>query len=138
MMKSASLPPVEIPPPDTGNLHPLLHEIRHALARLLEEGEPTIIDLRALPLAPGEERRLEEALGEGEVEITLQALGTTRITETRYSGVWRVVHLDANGEVLGKTIEITTVPTLLPAQPGEMARALEELEGALGSEDPGE
>ena len=33
----------------TGNVTPLLHEIRHALAALLESDEQTVIDLRAMP-----------------------------------------------------------------------------------------
>ena len=51
----------------TGNVVPLLHEIRHALERLVDSGEPTMIDLRGIPLAPGEEDALESALGSGEV-----------------------------------------------------------------------
>ena len=42
----------------TYNVQPLLHEIRHALARLLDDGGHTVIDLRSLPLAPGEEEQL--------------------------------------------------------------------------------
>ena len=60
---------------ETGNVKPLLHEIRHALARLEEGGEGTVIDLQSLPLAPGEERRIEETLGKGEVSAELNALG---------------------------------------------------------------
>ena len=40
---------------ETGNVRPLLHEIRHALARLAEGEDGTIIDMSSLPLAPGEE-----------------------------------------------------------------------------------
>jgi len=49
----------------TGNVVPLLHEIRHALERLADTGECTAIDLRSLPLAPGEGDVLESMLGEG-------------------------------------------------------------------------
>ncbi len=42
----------------THNVAPLLHEIRHGLARLLETGAATIIDLRSIPMAPGEEERI--------------------------------------------------------------------------------
>ena len=41
----------------TGNVPPLLHEIRHALKRLALGEAGTSIDLRGLPLAPGEEER---------------------------------------------------------------------------------
>jgi len=136
-MKPVELPPVEVPQPETGNLEPLLHEIRHALRRLVESGDETILDLRALPLAPGEEKRLEEALGVGEVEISIQALGTTRVIETRYSGVWLVTHQDEGGEVLGRTIEVTRIPALVPSQPEEMDHSLLELEARLHTATPG-
>ena len=55
----------------TGNVIPLLHEIRHALRALLDEGEETVIDLRGIPLGPGEEAHIEERLGHGEVRVEL-------------------------------------------------------------------
>jgi len=67
----------------THNVQPLLHEIRHALARLLDDGGHTVIDLRSLPLAPGEEEQLLDELGQGEVYARLHALGPTEIVETR-------------------------------------------------------
>ncbi len=39
----------------TCNVRPLLHQVRHALDNLISHGETTIIDLRSIPLAPGEE-----------------------------------------------------------------------------------
>ena len=46
----------------TGNVTPILNEIKHALNTLIETGESTTIDLRALPMAPGEEQQLESML----------------------------------------------------------------------------
>jgi len=63
---------------ETGNVKPLLHEIRHALQRLVQGEDGTVIDMRSLPLAPGEEKRIEEALGQGELRAELNALGLTR------------------------------------------------------------
>ena len=62
----------------TGNVVPLLHEIRHALERLAETGEPTVIDLRSMPLAPGEEDAIEQVLGEGEVTATFECARAER------------------------------------------------------------
>src|SRR5210317_1964479 len=86
----------------TCNVQPLLHEIRHALARLLDDGGRTVIDLRSLPLAPGEEQQLLDELGQGEVYARLHALGPTEIIESRYPGVWVVVHFNSSDEVIGK------------------------------------
>ena len=55
----------------TGNVEPLLHEIRHALANLLNYEQESCIDLRSLPLAPGEQQELLDILGQGEVSASL-------------------------------------------------------------------
>ena len=72
----------------TWNVKPILHEIRHALDKLLESGESSIIDLRSIPLAPGEEDTIITTLGHGEVHAQLDALGPSEIYETQYAGVW--------------------------------------------------
>ena len=46
--------------------------------RLADTGEPTRIDLAALPFGPGDEKRLLGWLGRGEVSATIDALGPTR------------------------------------------------------------
>lgn len=112
---------------ETGNVRPLLHEIRHALARLAAGGAGTVIDLRSLPLAPGEERRIEEALGAGEVRVELDALGPSTIVETSYPGVWLVTHRNTENEVIGRLIEVTRVPSLVASQPEDIAAGLERL-----------
>ena len=65
-----------------GNVEPILGEILHALDRLLDDGEPTIIDLGRLPFGPGEIEHLELRLGTGEINAELDALGASRIRET--------------------------------------------------------
>ncbi len=112
--------PVETESYETGNVLPLLHEIRHALQRLIETGEATVIDLRSLPMAPGEEARIEQTLGRGEVEATLNALGPTQIHETSMPGVWWIVHYNEDEVVIGKFIEIARVPSILEAQTEDM------------------
>ncbi len=119
---------VEIP---TGNVEPLLHEIRHALKRLADGEDGTVIDLKSLPMAPGEERRIEEALGEGEVRAELQALGPTVVQETAYPGVWLVTHRNAENEVVARFIEVTRMPEILMAQPEDIERGIEKLESEL-------
>lgn len=114
-----------------GNALPLLHEIRHALARLIEEGETTVIDLQSLPMGPGDLRRLLDALGEGEVKAELEALGKTVIRESRYSGVWIIEHLSGSGGVASRFIEVTWVPSILQAQVEDVQKGLTELADAL-------
>ena len=115
----------------TRNIQPLLHEIRHALKRLLQYGEPHIIDLRRIPLAPGEEERILELLGSGEVEVTLDTTGSSRIFETRFSGVWLITHFNEDNEVIGRFIEITKIPDIVSSQTEDMLLASRRLDETL-------
>ena len=133
-MNTGSLPKIEIGSYMTGNVKPLLHEIYHALNKLLESGDPTTIDLRALPLAPGEEEQIERVLGTGEVTAELDALGTSEIKESRYSGIWMIVHYNANREIIGKFIEITSIPAILKSQREDINDSLENLAAHLQEE----
>ena len=115
----------------TQNVQPLLHEIRHALAKLLEDNGRTVINLRSLPLAPGEEEQLLAELGHGAVYARLHALGPTEIVETRYPGVWVVVHFNNDNEVIGKFIEVCDIPDLLCSQQDDIRQGLERLQAQL-------
>ena len=115
----------------TRNVKPLLHEIRHALDALLDSGECNMIDLRSIPLAPGEEEQILEELGHGEVYARLHALGPTEIVETRVPGVWVVVHYNNEDEVIGKFIEVCEIPELLRSQQEDIREGLEQLQAQL-------
>jgi hydrogenase-1 operon protein HyaF len=121
----------------TRNVRPLLHEIRHALSALVDTGETSIIDLRSIPLAPGEETKLIDRLGRGEVMVKLDALGPSEIHETRYPGVWLVTHFNEEENIIGRFIEITLVPEILKAQQEDMLDALTRLQDELlpGADD---
>lgn len=112
---------------NTGNDILILHEIRHALTSLLVEDKPTTIDLRAIPMAPGEEERIESVLGEGEISVQLNALGLSTIIETKFAGVWLVTHYNSAEEVVSKFIEVTRVPALIVSQEEDIERDLRRL-----------
>ena len=118
---------VEIGSYQTGNVLPLLHEISHALSRLLDTGESTTIDLRGLPMAPGEQERLIDFLGKGEISVQMDALGNSEIIETSFPGVWLIVHYNSNQEIMGKFIEITRMPAILETQAEDVEDALAAL-----------
>ena len=122
----------------TWNVTPLLHEIRHALERLAETGESSIIDLRSIPLAPGEEEKICNALGHGEVQARLDALGKSEIIETRYAGVWLVTHYNEDDEIVGRFIEVTVMPEILCSQDVDIADAGQRLAEVLNNDDTGE
>lgn len=115
----------------TGNVEPLLHEIRHALKRLTSGEDGTTIDLKSLPLAPGEEERIEATLGTGEVRAEVDALGPTLIQETSYPGVWLITHKNADSAVVARFIEVTYIPELLRSQPEDIDAGIDRLEDEL-------
>ena len=115
----------------TGNVEPLLHEIRHALKRLADGEDGTVIDLQRLPLAPGEDERIEEVLGQGEVRAEINALGPTLVQETSYPGVWLVTHRNTEQVVVGRFIEVTHIPELLKSQQADIENGANRLENEL-------
>jgi hydrogenase-1 operon protein HyaF len=111
----------------TGNARPLLAEIRAALEKLLATGEPTVIDLHAIPFAPGDEHVLDEVLGHGEITATVTALGESRVEETDISGVWRVNHHGPDGAMLSRFVEVTFCPEILTTQRADAEEGLARL-----------
>ena len=123
--------PCNIP---TGNVLPLLHEVRHALERWLDSGEEHAIDLRGIPMAPGEEDQLLEMLGEGEVHADLSLTGRSVVLETRFPAVWLVSHYNVDDMITGRYIEVCEMPAILKSQADDARAGLEYLEKLL-SED---
>jgi hydrogenase-1 operon protein HyaF len=119
----------------TWNVKPILHEVRHALEKLLNKGEASIIDLRSIPLAPGEEETIIDTLGHGEVHARLDVLGPSEIYETQYAGVWLVTHYNDNDNIVSRFIEVTELPDVLKSQREDVVHALNGLVTELGTED---
>ncbi len=118
-------------PGEAGNALILLQEIAHALRDLLETGESRTVDLLAIPFGPTDEDRLLSELGQGEVSATLNALGESRIWESRYSGVWVVEHRNLDGQRVAFQIEITKMPEILGAHPADIESGLKRLSNTL-------
>lgn len=91
----------------------MLPEIRLALKRLRKTGQPTLLDLRAAPLGPVDERRLFEALQRGAERRPVRSCGSCKIHETASPCVWIVEHFDSGGEVTAKFIEVCWWPASL-------------------------
>ena len=111
----------------TQNVKPLLHEIKHALENLIETGQTSIIDLRSIPLAPGEEDKILSTLGQGEVLAQLNALGLSEVIETQYAGVWLVTHYNDEKNIISRFIEVTTMPEILCSQTEDIMKAYSSL-----------
>ena len=114
-----------------GNAVPLLHEIEVLLSDLLETGKSASIDLRSLPMLPGDYEKLREALGDGEVSATVDAMGPTRVRETAVHGVWWVTHYNSDETVVAEFIEVTYVPEILRTHPADARLGLDGLRSRL-------
>lgn len=111
----------------TGMTHALLRELAAHLQSVANGGERQILELRNLPLNDADRAQLDELLGHGEVDITINAAGETRIHETRYPGVWWVKYFNEGGEVAAEQLEIGAVPTILEAHLEDIKDSAERL-----------
>lgn len=114
-----------------GGVKALGHEILARLERLAESGENSAIDLKSLPMAPDEFAGIKRMLGEGEIDVTIDLDGPTRIRETAYPGVWWVQHQGKDGRILSEYIEIARFPDFLSAQPEHIKDAVRHLQDRL-------
>ncbi|EIJ32934.1 HupH hydrogenase expression protein [Thiothrix nivea] len=130
--------PVQSEAVATGNLRPVMHEIHHALSGFVTSGTHGMIDLHSLPFSPQEFAQLDEFLGEGEVDITLNVLGKTRLRESGYAGVWRVEHFDDSGQRIGYFVEIGHTPEILRSQCDDIKEGLATMSTILAMEEGNE
>jgi hydrogenase-1 operon protein HyaF len=98
-------------------------EIANLLDQLVADGEAGAIDLRSLPMTAADRQRLQEVLGSGEVQATIDADGRSSVRETGISGVWWTEHRDRHGEMLAEIIEVCDVPEILVVAHDELAAA---------------
>jgi hydrogenase-1 operon protein HyaF len=100
----------------SGQVLALLQEIQDMLTALAERGEENRIDIRSLPLSPADYDFLKQFLGNGEVSAEVNALGLSEIKETRFSGVWWLLHYNSHAEIMAELIEVTLLPDILKTQ----------------------
>jgi len=128
---------VESPLYETGNLPSVLTEIKFALGQLIDDNKTYSIDIYAMPWSKEEEEKLEKILGVGEVSVQMSAFGKSIFYETGCSGVWLITHYNPENEIIGKLIEITTMPDMLFSQYEDIKDSLkhfDELESFNESE----
>ena len=117
----------------TDNVKAILFEINALQENFVNNSQSGIIDLRTLPMLPGEYNMLKQILGEGEVNATLNTLGSSHIMETALTGVWWVTHNDETGDPLAEFIEITEIPEILKSNKNETEMAYTVLKQQLES-----
>lgn len=113
------------------NGYVLLHEVVELLQQLLSRDEPAHIDLRALPLSPLDIALLAETLGEGEVFAEVGGYGITRVRQTGIPGVWWVVHLGDEEQIISEFIEVNYCPEVLITPTEDIRDGREALKARL-------
>ncbi len=108
-------------------------ELAHALARLAETGEETVIDLRSLPFGPTDLEALAEKLGDGEVTCALEVAGRSEVRETGFAGVWWVRHFGAGDEIAAEEVHVTRIPEILVSHPDDVAFAARRIADAVAA-----
>jgi len=119
-----------------GGVDAVLSEVVERLEQLAAGGVPHTIDLRSLPLNPAERERLQGLLGDGEVDVTLQLDGDSRVRETGAAGVWWIEHRDLRGELIAETLEIARVPDILNADPEDLGHSASALRARIRAAHP--
>ena len=107
----------------TGNASAVLNEVAAMLAALAERGESGIVDLGGLPMSSADKAWLTEKLGQGEIEMSLDIGGPSKIRETAFHGVWWLVHHNDKGVLTGEFIEVARVPELVSSHIDDIRRA---------------
>ena len=99
----------------TGMVAAMLRELDAALQAYLADGKTHVIDLAILPPDSADRVALQHVLGAGEIEVRINALGTSLLRETGFAGVWWVRHEDGNGKLLCESLEVTDEPEIVRA-----------------------
>ena len=115
----------------TGMALSVLTEIHQMLESLAESGRKGSIDLRSLPLSDTDRAELEQALGHGEVQATMDLAGDTEVWETTYPGVWWIRHKGAGGKIATEVISVCRIPEILKTHPVDIEAAAARLKQEL-------
>ena len=116
---------------DHATARAILRELETSLAELLRTGKEHSIDLRSLPLLPGEIDYLKDALGGGEVRSDIDALGRSQVLEKHIKGVWWVTHHNNQDEVMAEFLEVSFCPDIVRAQRDDVRESLDQLSASL-------
>jgi hydrogenase-1 operon protein HyaF len=123
------------PPSSPSQVLAILNELQFKLKVLNEQGCSDSIDLRTLPLFPGDYEQLKQTLGHGEIHVSIDAMGPTEIYETAIAGIWWVTHYNSQEENVAEYIEITTLPELLRTSHEDIKQAEQHLQQLIANYD---
>lgn len=119
--------PVKIQEKPTGMAGALMNELSSHLRRLAQTGENHVIDLLSLPMNEADINELADLLGIGEVNATISGIGSSKINETAFRGIWWVTHYGDDEQVVAELIEVTQIPEILITHIDEIRNSAQSL-----------
>ena len=120
---------LEIPvlPDGVMNAPVLLNEIRDVAAAFNPGDAAHVINLTLLPLTPPDLECLVNALGSGPSVVLSRGYGNCRVSSTALADTWWVQYYNNGDNLILNTIEITTLPDVVPASADDYADSVERL-----------
>ena len=119
--------PLEIASEKSNLSQALLGELAEHLNHFAATGQPYVIDLSSLPVSEQDLRDLEQILGQGEVDATLNTIGESKVYETQYAGIWWIKHYSPEQKLMSQFIEINDVPEILKCHNDDIRHSAEAL-----------
>jgi len=118
-------------PEGVSNAMPLLTEIAEYASKFPLTRRPHSINLTLLPLSKEDVEFLEEALGQGPVDVLSRGYGDCRVGSTAVPNVWWVRYYNSVGTLILNSIEIIDVPGVACAAQEDIQDSKERLDDIL-------
>ncbi|MFP4610052.1 MAG: hydrogenase expression/formation C-terminal domain-containing protein [Thiohalophilus sp.] len=122
------------PPASPSQVRAILTELQTKIESLARQGITDSVDLRSLPMFPGDYERLREILGYGEIHVSIDAMGPTKIYETAFPGIWWISHFNSDDENIAEFIEITPLPDILKTADEDIRQTGQQLQRLIESD----
>ncbi len=130
--------PIEIRHSSGSMASALFNELAQHLQQLVEQGTEHTVDLFSLPISDEDKQELEQMLGKGEVEVTLNTVGQSLIFETSYSGIWWVRHYAADELLISEFIEVSWIPEIIKSHPSDAALSADRMKKIINQDEGGD
>jgi hydrogenase-1 operon protein HyaF len=129
--------PIEINQTSGSMARALFNELAQHLQHLLDDGTEHTVDLFSLPVNDQDKQELDQMLGKGEVEVTLDTVGKSHIFETSFSGIWWVRHYAADELLISEFIEVTWIPEIIKSHPSDVAISADRMKKIIDQDEGG-
>ena len=112
----------------------VLIEIKEALFRFQETGQPWTLFIDKMALAFEERKAIRDFLGQGDVTVNFKdEYEPVEWLESGVAGVWYGVFYNASGKPILETIEVSAFPELAAAQHDDTATGIQAIAAKLNS-----